>query len=156
MWLFVCVGYVSVLFFLMRRRPPISTRTDTLFPYTTLFRSPVSTHCGNGTVRGIGLCLSGAPGHLLAARMSTARTSVARSNALLGTQVRPPWQAPPPWRGRKGRRPAGRSALEPRARLRAPHLSNPESAAPADQRDRKSTRPHRGEAAQRPQGTPHP
>src|SRR3546814_11871977 len=25
----------------MRRRPPISTRTDTLFPYTTLFRSPV-------------------------------------------------------------------------------------------------------------------
>src|SRR3546814_17394258 len=27
-----------VLFF-MRRRPPRSTRTDTLFPYTTLFRS---------------------------------------------------------------------------------------------------------------------
>src|SRR3546814_13700633 len=25
----------------MIRRPPISTRTDTLFPYTTLFRSPV-------------------------------------------------------------------------------------------------------------------
>src|SRR3546814_13968851 len=25
--------------FVMRRRPPISTRTDTLFPYTTLFRS---------------------------------------------------------------------------------------------------------------------
>src|SRR3546814_14299331 len=23
----------------MKRRPPISTRTDTLFPYTTLFRS---------------------------------------------------------------------------------------------------------------------
>src|SRR3546814_10387989 len=30
--LFVC-------FFLMIRRPPRSTRTDTLFPYTTLFRS---------------------------------------------------------------------------------------------------------------------
>src|SRR3546814_11668907 len=30
-----------VLFFLMIRRPPRSTRTDTLFPYTTLFRSPV-------------------------------------------------------------------------------------------------------------------
>src|SRR3546814_20630229 len=28
------------LFFLMIRRPPRSTRTDTLFPYTTLFRSP--------------------------------------------------------------------------------------------------------------------
>src|SRR3546814_17766704 len=29
-----------VVFFLMIRRPPRSTRTDTLFPYTTLFRSP--------------------------------------------------------------------------------------------------------------------
>src|SRR3546814_16427501 len=28
-------------FFLMIRRPPRSTRTDTLFPYTTLFRSYV-------------------------------------------------------------------------------------------------------------------
>src|SRR3546814_5455747 len=27
-------------FFVMIRRPPRSTRTDTLFPYTTLFRSP--------------------------------------------------------------------------------------------------------------------
>src|SRR3546814_838512 len=30
---------VYVFFFLMIRRPPRSTRTDTLFPYTTLFRS---------------------------------------------------------------------------------------------------------------------
>src|SRR3546814_7105390 len=29
-------------FFLMIRRPPRSTRTDTLFPYTTLFRSAAS------------------------------------------------------------------------------------------------------------------
>src|SRR3546814_1526432 len=29
----------SRFFFLMIRRPPRSTRTDTLFPYTTLFRS---------------------------------------------------------------------------------------------------------------------
>src|SRR3546814_12115014 len=28
-----------LFFFFMRRRPPRSTRTDTLFPYTTLFRS---------------------------------------------------------------------------------------------------------------------
>src|SRR3546814_14941277 len=28
------------IFFIMIRRPPRSTRTDTLFPYTTLFRSP--------------------------------------------------------------------------------------------------------------------
>src|SRR3546814_7184112 len=29
----------SLFFFLMIRRPPRSTHTDTLFPYTTLFRS---------------------------------------------------------------------------------------------------------------------
>src|SRR3546814_1600403 len=37
-WCSVCSCSVSV-FFLMIRRPPRSTRTDTLFPYTTLFRS---------------------------------------------------------------------------------------------------------------------
>src|SRR3546814_1301878 len=31
----------ALCFFLMIRRPPRSTRTDTLFPYTTLFRSRV-------------------------------------------------------------------------------------------------------------------
>src|SRR3546814_3921818 len=31
--------FCCVVFFLMIRRPPRSTRTDTLFPYTTLFRS---------------------------------------------------------------------------------------------------------------------
>src|SRR3546814_13065393 len=31
--------YSFFVFFLMIRRPPRSTRTDTLFPYTTLFRS---------------------------------------------------------------------------------------------------------------------
>src|SRR3546814_1886668 len=35
-----------VFFFLMIRLPPRSTRTDTLFPYTTLFRSRV---WGDGT-----------------------------------------------------------------------------------------------------------
>src|SRR3546814_19480741 len=35
----VCSVLLSCLFFLMIRRPPRSTRTDTLFPYTTLFRS---------------------------------------------------------------------------------------------------------------------
>src|SRR3546814_18298584 len=33
------VAGVLSFFFLMIRRPPRSTRTDTLFPYTTLFRS---------------------------------------------------------------------------------------------------------------------
>src|SRR3546814_19710540 len=31
--------FFCLFFFLMIRRPPRSTRTDTLFPYTTLFRS---------------------------------------------------------------------------------------------------------------------
>src|SRR3546814_12502396 len=34
--------YVFGFFFLRIPRPPRSTRTDTLFPYTTLFRSPVA------------------------------------------------------------------------------------------------------------------
>src|SRR3546814_18507378 len=33
------IALVWLVFFLMIRRPPRSTRTDTLFPYTTLFRS---------------------------------------------------------------------------------------------------------------------
>src|SRR3546814_18641656 len=40
------VWFVFIVFFLMIRRPPRSTRTDTLFPYTTLFRS-----CAFGEMR---------------------------------------------------------------------------------------------------------
>src|SRR3546814_13457135 len=40
----VVSNFLIYIFFLMRRRPPISTRTDTLFPYTTLFRSLVDRH----------------------------------------------------------------------------------------------------------------
>src|SRR3546814_18257452 len=45
----VCLSLFTVLLgrvrfcFLMIRRPPRSTRMDTLFPYTTLFRSPAPT-----------------------------------------------------------------------------------------------------------------
>src|SRR3546814_19419281 len=35
----LCLSFFCFFFFLMIRRPPRSTRTDTLFPYTTLFRS---------------------------------------------------------------------------------------------------------------------
>src|SRR3546814_20260375 len=41
---------ICLFFFLMIRRPPRSTRTDTLFPYTTLFRS-VEGGDGDGGVR---------------------------------------------------------------------------------------------------------
>src|SRR3546814_9148214 len=41
------------VFFLMIRRPPRSTRTDTLFPYTTLFRSSLGRrHCRSSPARG--------------------------------------------------------------------------------------------------------
>src|SRR3546814_18590826 len=36
MWIIICL---ACFFFLMIRRPPRSTRTDTLLPYTTLCRS---------------------------------------------------------------------------------------------------------------------
>src|SRR3546814_6638110 len=47
LFLYCCLTYYRTVsrstffyfFFLMIRRPPRSTRTDTLFPYTTLFRS---------------------------------------------------------------------------------------------------------------------
>src|SRR3546814_15611347 len=44
-WILCVTGMIvvyiilSCFFFLRIRRPPRSTRTDTLFPYTTLFRS---------------------------------------------------------------------------------------------------------------------
>src|SRR3546814_14518368 len=43
----VCL-FVLLFFFLMILRPPRSTRTDTLFPYTTLFRSKA---CGGKEFR---------------------------------------------------------------------------------------------------------
>src|SRR3546814_15112829 len=66
MWLTVVLRSLSisfdvcaVFFFLMIRRPPRSTRTDTLFPYTTLFRSAAP--AGGQTV-----FVKGAPEQLLA------------------------------------------------------------------------------------------
>src|SRR3546814_8287882 len=41
-----------MFFFLMRRLPPRFTRTDTLFPYTTLFRSDVARDDGAQCVLG--------------------------------------------------------------------------------------------------------
>src|SRR3546814_21152937 len=46
-WQCVLLGFLlsRFFFFLMIRRPPRSTRTDTLFPYTTLFRSALVGPC---------------------------------------------------------------------------------------------------------------
>src|SRR3546814_2088538 len=79
----------------MIRRPPRSTRTDTLFPYTTLFRSP----CPAAAVRQAGRC----------------RRPVHRHGQ--GTDLRPPparrrdriGQDGGLFRGDSRRRPGGRS-----------------------------------------------
>src|SRR3546814_16689122 len=47
--------HCSSFFFLMIRLPPRSTRTDTLFPYTTLFRS--STNKVYGDLTGVELAM---------------------------------------------------------------------------------------------------
>src|SRR3546814_14452593 len=49
----IALLFVACFFFLMIRRPPRSTRTDTLFPYTTLFRSP-RRHRPGGPAEGAG------------------------------------------------------------------------------------------------------
>src|SRR3546814_12568956 len=47
-------SFRSWFFFLMIRRPPRSKRTDTLFPYTTLFRSGFDGDLIRGLRRGAG------------------------------------------------------------------------------------------------------
>src|SRR3546814_2385960 len=49
----------------MIRRPPRSTRTDTLFPYTTLFRSLVA-FLGDALPEGLGHLVDHVVGHVLA------------------------------------------------------------------------------------------
>src|SRR3546814_10429559 len=60
-------------FFLMIRRPPRSTRTDTLFPYTTLFRSV--------DVRNSALLRYKCPGHRHSSGGDGKGTQVASGNA---------------------------------------------------------------------------
>src|SRR3546814_13815157 len=43
---------VDYFFFLMSLRPPRSTRTDTLFPFTTLFRAPDAPAAGRDALSG--------------------------------------------------------------------------------------------------------
>src|SRR3546814_11225337 len=55
---FECVELCVLCFFLlMIRRPPRSTRTDTLFPYTTLFRSQAHQPAGAQILASMGLNL---------------------------------------------------------------------------------------------------
>src|SRR3546814_14219647 len=45
-WIVFVCEILFIVFFLMIRRPPRSNRTDTLFPYTTLFRSHAQERAG--------------------------------------------------------------------------------------------------------------
>src|SRR3546814_10250280 len=60
----------------MFRRPPRSTHTDTLFPYTTLFRSP---YVEDGTITLIGATTENPSFELNAALLSRLRVFVLRS-----------------------------------------------------------------------------
>src|SRR3546814_20294817 len=67
-----------LFFFLMIRRPPRSTRTDTLFPYTTLFRSLLE----RGVRRG--------------RRVGRAERSDVGSDNSHCSDLRIAWRSPPP------------------------------------------------------------
>src|SRR3546814_12097773 len=73
-----------VFFFLMIRRPPRSTRTDTLFPYTTLFRSEAG---GRSAAPSSGLaagCLQATRANGRASARATARELRAKGVRTIG------------------------------------------------------------------------
>src|SRR3546814_21017259 len=71
-----CVHVMTVVFFLLIiRRPPRSTRTDTLFPYTTLFRSKAEVSIGNLNFKQAKAAISGPLSDRLAARIAVSSTS---------------------------------------------------------------------------------
>src|SRR3546814_11420774 len=100
-----------MFFFLMIRRPPRSTRTDTLFPYTTLFRS------GEGQ-------------RIAAARRRRSRHAVAAERARRLGLVHPRGHPPPQAAGARA------AALPPALRNRAGGLEGP-----AAESDRPEQRP---------------
>src|SRR3546814_4777512 len=80
----------------MLRRPPKSTRTDTLFPYTTLFRSPAAITVGASTnadsrdtsYSNYGSCVDlFAPGTNITSAWNTSSTA---TNTISGTSMATP------------------------------------------------------------------
>src|SRR3546814_8777642 len=71
-----------LFFFLMMRRPPRSTRTDTLFPYTTLFRS-------EGGLARLLILLGGQPrrGRQDTGRLAGPRIGLAKDIGLIGNDA---------------------------------------------------------------------
>src|SRR3546814_13365798 len=84
---------VFFFFFLIRRRPPRSTRTYTLFPYTTLFRSSVRP----GDERGAILARAGGAGAGREGRGSVHVARHDRGRAAVGTRGRGAGDRPGAW-----------------------------------------------------------
>src|SRR3546814_16279078 len=127
-------------FFLMIRRPPRSTRTDTLFPYTTLFRSdpreyrddrghvaahpPDAAHhrrdegrgrgTGRGAVRHDLLSRHADPG----APSQLARQGTGSGGGACGFRIRPLWTSEAGGGGRRARKPRTPPRPTPGARSR--------------------------------------
>src|SRR3546814_2703967 len=75
----ILLCFIVFVFCLMIRRPPRSTRTDTLFPYTTLFRSTLLKRQDfNFSARAVSVrtSLSAIARHAAAARRLRSRTCV--------------------------------------------------------------------------------
>src|SRR3546814_11763151 len=82
-FLLFCIYSIFFFFFLMIRRPPRSTRTDTLFPYTTLFRSGSNQAIGSqgAHVRTHRFAVRTRPVHHFRQRRPTARRGACRSSS---------------------------------------------------------------------------
>src|SRR3546814_20512518 len=76
------LSYSGVFFFLLLRRPPRSTRTDTLFPYTTLFRSVAGRQGREDRQRGGAEAAAGGPGTGTGASTSTGSGTDRKSTRL--------------------------------------------------------------------------
>src|SRR3546814_2083534 len=80
-----CVLFLFIaIFFLMIRRPPRSTRTDTLFPYTTLFRSELD---GEGEVVGGVIVLRSGKNALAAIEAVEARLAELQDSLPAGVEI---------------------------------------------------------------------
>src|SRR3546814_18891433 len=99
----VCV--ILVLFFLMIRLPPRSTRTDTLFPFPTLFRSTFAAPCRLGETLEIAVAHGevGGASVVLTATVTVAaapRFAVTLKQVLMDLDTARPVAWPPEWRAR--------------------------------------------------------
>src|SRR3546814_17079663 len=102
MFVYTCHVIFFLLFFLMIRRPPRSTRTDTLFPYTTLFRSDERTEMVRFFAKAIWMKSSSA-----ACRKRKSKSSGIFEIICVGDRLRPHYQAPAMIERKRGNEPWG-------------------------------------------------